>query len=302
MDAAESYPGKGKLDSFLVARNDSPTLREVLIPECQLAAFIDFHSQDPDIASHCSVPFLAHRNDELATFCAPLQDLIFTRRGGADSLTHQYRTALVENWYAGAYPHTRFKRFGRYVGKLMEFHVATFLERAFGWQVLQMEAFSRDACPDVVLQGDKTTKPIAASVKTICRDEDIFDLSLTPAPIRRRGSVFLSPYAPFNYLLFRICEAAWSLSSWSSGKRLVVINLMESLRFHQRLRDDWLDFKNLRFIYPEVGLPDFWATRGTERNRAEDTLAHMSDHVDGIVICHLCPGFDIQPIRVHRYR
>lgn len=149
---------------------------------------------------------------------------------------------------------------------------------------------------------DKAATLIAATVKTICRDEDIFDLSLSPSPIRRRRSVFLSPYAPFNYLLFRICEAAWSLSSWSSGKRLVVINLMESLRFHQRLSEDWLDFKNLRFIYPEVGLRDFWATRGTERNRAEDTLAHMSDHVDGIAICHISQGFSIKSIDEYWYR
>lgn len=302
MNSSESCLGQPEIDGFLIARSGCQVLREVLVPESQLASFVEFHSQEQDIASHCSVPFLAYKNNELDAFCAPLHDLIFTRRCGAASLTHQYRTSLVEKWYEGPYPHSRFNRFRRYVGQLMEFHVACFLETAFGWQVHQMEAFSGEPCPDVVLQSDEVGTRIAASVKTLCRDEDIFDLSLSPAPVRRRGSVFMSPYAPFNYLLFRICEAAWGLSNQSSYKRLVVINLMEMLRFNGRLGADWLDFDNLRFIYPDEGLEDFWAKIGQERRRAEDTLAHMRDHVDGIVICHLCPGFDIQPSRVHRYR
>jgi hypothetical protein len=302
MNDSESGPNQGEIDVFLLARSKSQVLREVLLPEGQLASFVESHSQEQDIASRCSVPFLAYKNNELDAFCAPLHDLIFARRGGAASLTHQYRTSLVEKWYAGPYPHSRFNRFRRYVGQLMEFHVACFMETAFGWQVHQMEAFSREPCPDIVLQSDEVGTRIAASVKTLCRDEDIFDLSLSPAPVRRRRSVFMSPYAPLNYLLFRICEAAWGLSNQSSYKRLVVINLMEMLRFHGRLGEDWLDFDNLRFIYPDEGLEDFWATRAEKRERAAETLAHMSDHIEGILICHVSPGFIIKPIRIHWYR
>jgi hypothetical protein len=112
----------------------------------------------------------------------------------------------------------------------------------------------------------------------------------------------MSLYAPVNYLLYRICEAAWSLERWEDSKRIVIMNIMEMLRFHERLGLSWLDFDNLRFLYPDEGLGDFWAKIGQERRRAEDTLAHMRDHVDGIVICHVSPGFDIKPLRSHWYR
>ena len=290
------------LQEFLEIRSSLQVLSELVIPEFQLTSFIKSHSQEHIDEDNCSIPFSLFKVGKLHSFCNPLHDFIFNRNGGRDALLSDYRGSLMEKWYQAPDPDSRFAQRNQFMGKIVEFHTAHFLEEVYGWNVLNMEAFTKGPCPDVLLQDVLNEVQLAVSVKTLFRSPEIFRLFRSHTSNTLPSSVFMSPYAPVNYLFYRICEGAWGLEGWRDYKRVLVINLTEMLRFNQRLDLDWLDFDNLRFIHPDESLHDFWATRARERNQAAETLARMSDHVDGILICHVSPTFDIKPIRTHWYR
>jgi hypothetical protein len=243
----EDYARK-RVEAFLSIRSNRPVLRELLAPSSVLDSFQEFHVKWDDEAAHCSVLLLAYEKQRLDSFCFPLEELIFNRRGGVSALTPQYQADLKEDWYLGKDAKRREARCNKFLGKFYEFHAALALENHFGWQLTDMEAFTQKSAPTP--RADFTFTPqvgetIAVSCKTLCQSPEMFDLNCNALANNGVSVSWISPYAPVDYLELRIREAVEGLQQFDNQRRVVLIQLLHPENFKLQLEDNWVDISNL---------------------------------------------------------
>ena len=232
------------IEAFLEFRKSDPVLRDLLIPDSSVESFKQFHLNWDDDAAHCSVPFLAYKKKTLEGLCAPLEEIIFNRRRGVEALTSQYKSDLKEDWYLSSDANKRQARCNKFLGKFFEFHAAYSLESHFGWQLVDMEAFKHsDASidrPDFMFRTD-SGETVAVSCKTLCQSPEVFDLNQQALANDGVAVGWMSPYAPINYLQFRINEAVKGLQKFDGKRKVALIQLMHPENFKLQLDDNWID-------------------------------------------------------------
>jgi len=291
-----------ELEQFLLARESSLVVKELFVPDSTLEEFKKFHLVWDDKAFHRSVSFIARKNDSLDGLCGPVQRIVFDLKGGSSQLTKQYRKDLVETWYTADDYGKRQSRCNKFMGKVLEFHAAEFIRDYYGWTLEDMEAFKKNTeLPDILLSSGSEQK-IAASCKTLCQSPEVFDLNIQAGANNGVSVGWLSIYSPIDYLLYRICEGAWSLESFDDYRKIVVVPLLHAANFKLQLDDNWIDFSHLQFLNRDAQLNRFWANKQKERERAYETLNHMENHVDGIVICSIGNQFELSICREHWFR
>ena len=292
-----------ELANFLRARDTNSVVKQLFVPDSSLDQFRQFHLTWDDKAYHRAVSFIANKRGELTALCDPLEEMIFNRRGGAVTLTKQYTKDLEETWYRAVQPEQRQARCNKFMGKVLEFHAASFSEQHYGWQVEEMEAFQKDSVPlPDILAKQKGANTIAIACKTLCQSPEIFGLTVQAAENNGVYRGWISVYSPIDYLLFRICEGAWSLAQFSDRFRVVMVPLLHAANFKLQLDDNWINFSRLRFLDNDNQMFQFWQTRKEARQKAEVTLAQMSQCVDGIVICEIGDGYKFSVCKEHWYR
>ncbi len=291
-----------ELASFMRARDTSPVVKQLFVPDSSLPKFQDFHLKWDEKAFHRAVSFVANKRGNLDALCRPLQDIIFDRFGGVAALTKQYRKDLEETWYRADEHGQRQARCNKFMGKVLEFHAAAFVERHYGWQTESMEAFQVSVLSPDVLCSTNSNEKIAIACKSLCQSPEVFDLTVQAGSNNGVSVGWLSIYSPIDYLLFRICEGAWSLKQFADGYRIVMVPLLHAANFKLQLDDNWIDFSDLQFLNRDAQMVEFWRTRQAERDRAVETLRTMSGHVDGIVICDIGNDFEFTVCKEHWFR
>lgn len=292
---------KEELASFLSAREGNPVVKNLFVPDSSLEAFKAFHLRWDDKAYHRAVSFIANKRGELPALCNPLQDIIFNRRGGEAALTKQYRKDLAETWYNSDQYESRQTRCNKFMGKVLEFHAASFLEQHYKWNLEDMEAFQKDDPLPDILATTVSRRKVAISCKSLCQSPEVFNLNVQAAANDGVSCGWLSIYSPIDYLLFRICEGAWSLAPFTDHLRVVVIPLLHAANFRLQLDDNWIDFCDPHFLDRDGQMMQFWQTRSADRQRAERTLTELSQQIDGIVICEIGDGYRFDVCKEHWY-
>jgi hypothetical protein len=297
-----------ELWSFLKVRDRNPVIRDLFIPEAILEEFKRFHRKYDEVAFHRSILLLAHQNDELAKLCSPLHTIIFDRWGG-ERLSKQYRKDLVENWYLANDPRRRFERSKMFMGKVLEFHTAVFLEKHHKWLLNDMEAFHEEKSGSDILFTSEQGRQVAVSCKSPGQHPQIFDLSLEALADKDGcSSAWLSMYSTADYLLYLIATAANDIQAPQGGRRLVVISLMNPENFKIQLRDNWIDFSRPKFLNLDTqfdedsDMAQFWKSQSMTREKAVETARELPNLVDGIVILAVARKYRISVLLEHWYR
>jgi hypothetical protein len=288
-----------ELEQFLIARDSNTVVKELFVPDSTLEDFRKFHLTWDDKAYHRAVSFIARKNGVLDDLC---ERIVFDQKGGPEKLTKQYRKDLIETWYNSDDFNRRQSRCNKFMGKVLEFHAAEFLQSFYGWRLVDMEAFASGTnIPDVSLESSSNDQ-IAVSCKTLCQSPEVFDLNIQAGSNNGVSVGWLSIYSPVDYLLYRICEGIWSLERFNGNRRVVVVPLLHEANFKLQLNDNWLDFSDPQFLNRDAQLDNFWATRQNERAKAQQTLDKIADHIDGIVICSIGNNYEFSVCKEHWYR
>ena len=291
-----------ELEQFMLARQSRPVINQIMVPDSSLEKFKNFHLAWDDKAFHRSVPFMANKRGVIDGLCGPLQRIIFDLRGGPSALSKQYQSDLKETWYLADDFNKRRDQCNKFMGKVLEFHTAEFVQNHYGWKLVYMEAFKKQTALPDILCSTKSNEAVAVSCKVLCESPEVFDLNIQAIANNGALSGWLSIYTPIDYLLYRICESAWGLQEFKDARKVIVVLLVYSANFKLQPDDNWIDFSDLRFMDRDSQLAQFWDTQKEKKKEAVETLKNLSTFVDGVVICSIGDGYQLSICKEHWYR
>jgi hypothetical protein len=140
-DCSNRLPnGEIPLQDFIALREKCPALRDLLLPECILAQFLERHSLPDDVACHRSVVLLAFRRGVLPQITQPIHRFLI----GANGLLRpevrtQYAKDFREKWMFQSEPIERNRHYRTFRARIAELQFASFLETK-GHTIVGLEA------------------------------------------------------------------------------------------------------------------------------------------------------------------
>src|SRR5262249_46296922 len=120
-------------------RERCPALKQLLAPD-EVWELIVANSTEPlDDALHCSCLAKAYHHGNLGRLTGPIHQFLLTGPDVDARLTKQYRQDLRERWLAETSERSRHEEFRRFLGKIVELQVASWLAD-HQWNVTGLEA------------------------------------------------------------------------------------------------------------------------------------------------------------------
>lgn len=232
------------MQSFEAIRSRCAALREILVPDSIWPVFRQKATEPYDQAFHHYIVLGALRDGFLARITFPIHRFLLDTDKPKRSLTRQYKEDLVEKWMLESVPLERHRKARMFVGKLTELLMAAWLEEQ-GWSIDALEALGGTFDIEAT-SPDKISCAIEVKYIGQC-DADFEDIVRKFSLGSPAGGTF-EPYEPFNYLLFRIYEAAKQLLN-SNTRRLVaiVISQIAWSFFELQIKQGWLQKRPLPF-------------------------------------------------------
>lgn len=272
-------------------RQQCAAIREVLLPDALWPAFEAWHRAGDAKAHHASQLIVGLIYGRIPSITEPIHRFVLDGDRVREGLRNQYRRDLQETWMFDPDPIERNRRSKRYVGKLSELRVATWLE-ADGWAIDGLEAFEEG--PDI--RATKDGNSTAFEVKSIGQDDDDFEMTVRSLN-DENAFKSISVATPTNFLLFRLYEAAKQLAR-SDRRRIAVavIDEMGWFRFAPAL--PWVSWSTPAFLRSESDWDDWLAAQRDKYPQIDAELAKILPALDGIWILR----YDQHAIKPHLIR
>ncbi len=262
--------------SFTEVRTKCPVLREIVIPDDEWAHYTAFIESDMGTARLRPILYLAHQRGELSKVTECLHAHLIPRLAAGEELHPNYRRDLVENWFRAESEERQHEKARGFMGKYMEFKVASWLE-ALGDQVVGLEAFGGEF--------DISAENCDIEVKYVGVDTSDFDVVVRA--MQRKPAVHKSsPYEDADYVLFRLLEAAMKVSR-SDKRRICALVLQDTAwsRVSLAFEDQWIDWRKPQFLsqtFPTCELVEQTIERKHWRNGIASMLESLPDIVDQV--------------------
>lgn len=240
------------LQEFAALRELCPALKEILIPKKFWFSFRDEALKSIDSAMHYFILLGAFKNGFLERITLPIHRYLLDQKRPKSTLTTQYRKDLIESWMLEKSPIERHRKGRLFEGKLAELRCAAWLEDK-NWKINDLEAIG--GMFDIEATSPKGIE-WAIEVKFIGQEDDKFEE--TQKSISSGEGVFggsFNPYVGYNFLLFKVFEAAYQLSE-STKRRLaiIVISNMAWSFLEMPIEDAWMGNRPLSFFEVEASL------------------------------------------------
>jgi hypothetical protein len=264
-----SFAGEGTLlQEFASLRELCSALKEILVPEESWLSFCEEALKSTDAARHCFILLDAFENGFLERITSPIHRYLLEQNRPKTTLTKQYRKDLTESWMLEKSPLERHQKARIFQGRLAELRCAAWLEER-KWAITGLEALGGEF--DIAATSPKGIE-CAIEVKFIGQEDDKFEEiweSISSGDGVCGG--FFNLYAGYNFLLFKVFEAANQLST-STRRRLalIVISNMTWSFLKMQIKDTWMRDRPLRFFDVEAS-PEwnrFLSCKKTERRFA----------------------------------
>lgn len=267
-------PTEPSIEVLAAIRSQCGALQRVFLPDELWAQFESWHKNPDSIALHRSVLLLALERGHLGAVTSPIHRYLLENGSVRPEARQQYLKDLRERWMYYTSPVERHTKSRIFRGRIAELQCAEWLETR-EWVITGLEALREG--PDI-----EATAPDASSaafeVKFIGTEDNDFDMivrSIAGEPAG--GSV--SAYAPINYLLFRVYEAAKQLGQVT--RRRIAVVIIEDLtwwRFELQLQNNWLDWNHPKFLAAETDWEEFLK----QQNRYPALLSELASVVAGL--------------------
>jgi hypothetical protein len=284
---AQKYDRGDLLAGFAAVRDGCPVLKQLLLPDAIWPDFQKAAAAPADDALHQSMLVLAFERGHLARLTSPLHRYLMNGEKVGDGL--RYVNDLPERWLFKTDTLERHSKARAFMGKLTELHAAQWLEHD-GWRITELEAFREG--PDI---GAERETPASFEVKYLGQEDSDFQAvveSLKNGPTVETQSL----YAPVNYLVFRVYEAAKQLQRVKT--RRVVIFVANETTWHRlalQIKNNWIDWSKAKLY--DAGKPwqDFLEKQlGKYPDIEKDgELAATIRSLDDLWIVKLCDGFEL---------
>lgn len=274
-----SFAGKDTLlQEFASLRELCSALKEVLVPEKFWLSFREEALKSNDAGRHHFILLGAFKNRFLERITSPVHSYLLEQNMPKVTLTKQYRKDLTESWMLEESPLERHRKSRMFQGRLAELRCAAWLEER-KWAINGLEAlggkFDIEATSPEGIEW-------AIEVKFIGQEDDKFE-EIQESISSGDGvcSGFSDLYVGYNFLLFKVFEAANQLSA--SAKRrlaLIVISNMTWEFFEMQIKDAWMRNRPLSFFDGEAS-PEW--KRFLSCKKPERRFANIENELDSKV-------------------
>lgn len=229
------------IEEILKIRADCEALK-LIIPDTCLNDYVEFLKTPLDEARHQSMPFLAYKKGRLSLLTRPVHFLLDKSKELNLPIINQYRRDLEERWLFAESSKARYERAKRFQSRFIELGVAELLSPET--KVIGLEALGADF--DILTESNSQMKN-AVEVKFIAQEQAVFSLVVDAIQKSCAVTVALDIDAPYDYLLYRIYEAATQLQA-HNGQRTVaaVVNDYE-LSYQIGLEAKWINWDRPQF-------------------------------------------------------
>lgn len=252
-----SFSGKSTLlREFEALRKLCPALNKVLVPEKFWPSFFNEAVNITDKSRHSFILLGAFKNRFLERITSPVHRHLLENNGPKSTLTRQYRKDLIESWMLKDSTLERHRKSRIFQGRLAELRCTALLEER-NWTITGLEAlggkFDIEAKSSQGIEWD-------IEVKFIGQEDDKF-LEIQESISNASGICggFSNLYTGYNFLLFKIFEAASQLST--STKRRMVLIVLSNMTWEflqMQIRDNWMLKRPMSF-FDDQATPE-WKT------------------------------------------
>jgi len=266
------------LQEFEALRALCPALREVLVPEEFWLPFREKVLKPTRCARHQFILLGGFENRFLKRITSPIHWYLLERNKPKSTLTKQYQKDLIESWMLEETQIERHRKARIFQGRLAELRCAAWLEER-KWAITGLEALGGKS--DIEATSPKGIE-CAIEVKFIGQEDDKFEEiqeSISSGDGVCGG--FFNLYAGYNFLLFKVFEAANQLSAAAKRRlALIVISNMTWSFLEMQIKDAWMMNRPLRFFDVEAS-PEW--KRFLSRKKMERRFANIENELDSKV-------------------
>ncbi len=266
------------LQEFETLRALCPALREVLVPEEFWLPFREKVLKPTRGARHQFILLGGFENRFLKRITSPIHYYLLDRNKPKSTLTKQYQKDLIESWMLEETPIERHRKARIFQGRLAELRSAAWLEEK-KWAISGLEALG--GLFDIEATSPEGIK-FAIEVKFIGQEDDKFEEiqeSLSSGDGVCGG--FFNLYDGYNFLLFKVFEAAKQLSSSTKSRlALIVISNMTWSFLEMQIKDAWMRNRPLKFF--DVEASQEWK-RFLSRKKMEQRFVDIENELDSKV-------------------
>jgi hypothetical protein len=269
-------------------RSRCPALMRLLLPDNAWQTVQTTELSGRDAAHHRSYIVLAYKRGCLSKVTLPIHKFLLDGDHLLEAVTKQYRLDLSERWLAETDAVARHERFRKFLGKLVELQVATWIV-AHGWRVTGLEALGGNAD---ILADSPSGEPCSFEVKYMGQDTGDFRQVLEAAA-GRPAADSVPIYAPLNYLLFRVYEAARRLQA--SQRRRVVVVVISTLAWHHfdlPLGKQWIKWDSPTFLPADGNWAIFLDKQRSRYPDLEPEMAIMIPSLDRLWIMQMSGEYE----------
>lgn len=213
-----NFDSKGDyLHQFRDIRNKCPALNKIFVPDEIFENFM-LASSNFNTTRHQPIVIGLLRNNCLSKITVPAHLYLMEDGIVSSRLTKQYKKDLMETWITESEPIERHRKNRIFEGKLAEILCANYLENK-GWRITNLEALGGNHDIEAF---NKNNEPVTGEIKYIGLEDDrFFEMEESIATGNAVGGP-LTVYDGYNYLILKICEAAYQLRH-SEGKKIVFL-------------------------------------------------------------------------------
>ena len=233
-----------KFEDFASLRESCPALREVLFPETIWHDYQKMVKANNHQSRQLPIVLGAFNRGLLARITMPVHAYLLDGQTLNVNLTKQYKKDLNEKWILERDQLAAYKKLRIFKGKLTEIMVAAWLEDS-GWKINNLEAlggsFDIEATsPEHVCYG--------IEVKYIGIQDYRYNELQHSLRSGEAVSGFFNIYNGYNFILFKIFEAAKQLTKCKNSRlSLVVVDSVDWDFLEMPIRDKWINSRPIRF-------------------------------------------------------
>ncbi len=259
--------------AFSIVRENCPVLKDIIIPNDIWQDYKEAMNNPVGLALHQPIMYSSFKNNCLFNLTRPIHIYILDKMKQELYLQRQYKKDLQEKWFNEKEEVKRNKYADIFMSRIAEILIIKYLASS-GLIIENYEAIG--AKHDVVYKNNDVE--ICAEIKYIGQEKDDF---LRHNKTIREGSSaeILSLYLPYNFLIFKVFEAAKQLTTTNQRKVVYIIISDPSInRFQLQIEDKWFKWLN-----PQFKNDDQWSIFLNDKRKRDKKFKYIDVELETII-------------------
>ncbi len=288
---SKSYQNSEDINCFLSIRENCPVLRDIIIPSEIFEDYKNAISKPRGSILKTPIFYSLFEHQILFHFTNPIHKYIIER---IEQVNKSYKKSLQEKWFIEATDEKRNECYRKYMGRISEILLINYLADK-GYNIESYEAIG--AKHDILYRINNVQ--FCSEIKYLGIEDKDF-LSLVEYEKRGGSALNSSPYPPYNYLIFRIFEAAKQLSISNEKKSVFIIfcNFTWSRHYHFIIKNNFIDWDRNRpeFLNPDEPVWSEFINKKKQKMKfaeIEDELHPFIESLDQITLMYMSNSYEL---------